>query len=30
VTAIGEVEGIFGDYLRASERGDVPAEAAVA
>ena len=30
VTAIGEVEGIFGDYLRASECGDVPAEAAVA
>ena len=30
VTALGEVEGIFGDYLRASERGDVLAEPAVA
>src|SRR5215831_2996724 len=30
VTAIGEVEGIFGDYLRAVERGDVLAEPAVA
>jgi len=30
VTALGEVEGIFHDYLRAAERGDVFAEPAVA
>ena len=30
VTSLGEVEGIFGDYLRDAERGDVLAEPAVA
>ena len=30
VTSLAEVEGIFGDYLRAAERGDVLAEPAVA
>ena len=30
VTALAEVEGIFGDYLRAAERGDLLAEPALA
>jgi len=30
VTTMGEIEGIFADWLTAYERGDVLAEAAVA
>ncbi|HUO50925.1 MAG TPA: hypothetical protein VMT93_00260, partial [Gemmatimonadaceae bacterium] len=30
VTSLGEVEGIFADYLQAAARGDLLAESAVA